>query len=167
VVTPFLEHSVETLVFESNSPETTAVLAAAYARVIEPGTALSLEGDLGAGKTLFTRALVQALGSADSVASPTFVLQRIYATAASLIRRVFHYDLYRIGTYHELQDLGFEELPDDGIAVVEWGEKLADQFPMPVSRIAFEVTGDETRRITFTVPAAAAGQLKGSGLRPA
>ncbi len=158
---------METLVFESSSPEATAAIAAAYARVVEPGMALSLEGDLGAGKTLFTRALVRALGSADSVASPTFVLQRIYATAASLIRRVFHYDLYRIGSYHELQDLGFEELPDDGIAVVEWGERLADHFPMPLSRIAFEVTGDETRRITFTVPEVAAGQMKECGIPPA
>lgn len=136
--------------FHSASPGDTARLAARVARALRGGEVVSLEGDLGAGKTFFTRALARELGVAENVASPTFVLQRVYHTAAGPVRTILHYDVYRLADYDELADLGFEELPDDAVALVEWGHRFADHLPPGTIRIAFLVTGDESREVTIS-----------------
>ena len=129
------------------SPEATKRLAQRVARCLRGGEVISLEGDLGAGKTFFTRALAHALGVVDNVASPTFVLQRIYIVPSGPVRTLFHYDVYRLEHYDELADLGFEELPEDGVALVEWGGKFVGALPAGTVRIIIEVTGDEERRV--------------------
>lgn len=132
---------------DCESPEATERLAQRMARCLRGGEVISLEGDLGAGKTFFTRALARALGVEGNVASPTFVLQRIYTIPTGPVRSIFHYDVYRLEHYEELADLGFEELPEDGVALVEWGGKFMTALPAPTIRIFMEVTGDEARRV--------------------
>ena len=129
------------------SPEATERLAQRVARGLRGGEVISLEGDLGAGKTFFTRALARTLGVEGNVASPTFMLQRIYTVPSGPVRTLFHYDVYRLEDYEELADLGFEELPEDGVALVEWGGKFVSALPAGTVRIIIEVTGDEERRV--------------------
>jgi len=88
-----------------------------------------LTGELGAGKTIFTKGIVTALGASgdEIVRSPSFSLVNVYDTPAG---RVFHVDLYRLNNSRDLQSVGFEEiLASDAIVIVEWAEKLA--FPIP------------------------------------
>jgi len=139
-------------VYGSDAPERTGELAAAFAALLLPGDIVSLEGDLGAGKTFFARALARALGVTEHVASPTFVLQRIYETPHKAIRRIYHYDVYRLTGYGELADLGFEDLPDDAVALVEWGQKIRDDYHVAPVTVTLAHTGDQTRRITVSFP---------------
>ena len=66
------------------------------------------------------------------------------------MRTIFHYDVYRLADYDELADLGFEELPPDAVALVEWGHRFAPHLPPATIRIAFQVTGDTQREVTIT-----------------
>jgi tRNA threonylcarbamoyladenosine biosynthesis protein TsaE len=142
-----MPHTFETHV---NSPAGTAQIAAACAAVFRGGEILSLEGDLGAGKTYFTRELLAALGHTGHVTSPTFVLQKVYHLDAGRVRRVYHYDVYRIDSYDELADIGFEELPPDSVAVVEWGDKFVDFYPRTHVRIRFDYLRGEERAVHVT-----------------
>lgn len=130
--------------------EETAALAKKIAAVIEGKVAtLALTGDLGAGKTTFTKALAKALGVKQVVNSPTFTIMKPYRMADG--RTLYHLDAYRLEGVD--QDLGFEDCFDDGIAVVEWAGFLQDQLPadaitIHISRLsdtvrAFDVEGVE------------------------
>lgn len=131
----------------SLSGEQTEVLARTFADLLTPGCIVSLEGDLGAGKTFFTRALLRQLGVTERVTSPTFVLQKIYRLADCPISALVHYDLYRIGGYDELLETGFEELLDGNASFVEWGDKFCAEYPVLAIRIEFSVTGPDSRSI--------------------
>jgi len=116
-------------VYESHSPEDTLRIGQSFGSRLHPPAIVLLTGELGAGKTIFTKGIVTALGvSGDEIVrSPSFSLVNIYDTPAG---RVFHVDLYRLNTSRDLQSIGFEEiLASDAIVVVEWAEKLA--FPIP------------------------------------
>lgn len=113
------------LAWRSGSPDDTARLGAALARVLGPGDVVLLSGPLGAGKTTLVKAVVAALGGEDEVTSPTFTLLRTYATTPP----VAHVDCWRLEQLHEVLDLGLEELLDEGgVALVEWGEAAAPRF---------------------------------------
>lgn len=126
-------------------------IARAFAHLIEPGTILLLEGDLGAGKTFFTRALARELGITERITSPTFVLQKVHRVANGPVTAVAHYDVYRMEDYGELLEIGFEDLLDESVSIVEWGDKFAGAYPYDPIHICITVTGDESRnfRITF------------------
>ena len=102
------------------------------------GDLVLLSGELGSGKTTFVRGLARGVGASAPVASPTFQLVRIYPGRIQLA----HVDLYRLGSNAELADLGLEELLDEGVVVVEWGDKLnlAASF-----LISFEHLGGDRR----------------------
>src|SRR5687768_9204330 len=107
--------------FHSASEQDTAKLAQRLAAVLKGGEYISLEGDLGAGKTYFARALAAAIGVSGPVTSPTFVIQKVYSVEGnSRISQLVHYDFYRIGSYPELIDLGFEDHADDAVVLAEW-----------------------------------------------
>jgi tRNA threonylcarbamoyladenosine biosynthesis protein TsaE len=111
-----------------------------------------LSGELGSGKTVFAKGLAMGLGIADPdlITSPSFIIMNIYPARVP----IYHIDLYRIDDLRGLENTGLEEyLGGDGIAVVEWGEKLS-RSDLPESRIeiAFEMTGAEDRRITLSGP---------------
>ena len=146
--------------FLTHSPEETIELGRRLAQELKPPCVVLLIGDLGAGKTTLTKGLVAGLDAADEeeVTSPTFTLVHEYG--GDRIRKqeqschVYHVDLYRIETAQEMSTLGLEDLISDqqGIVVVEWGEKMGAGFrnPWPGRRlleIHFLAAGEESRRI--------------------
>ena len=112
--------------FISKSPQDTITLASKFARQLKAGDIVCLHGELGAGKTTFVKGLAKALKiNPNAVNSPTFVLLNIYDGKLP----VYHFDLYRIEGA-ELANLGYEEyFYGNGIAVIEWAERLKDQMP--------------------------------------
>jgi tRNA threonylcarbamoyladenosine biosynthesis protein TsaE len=110
----------------SMSVEETRILGAALAPTLVPGDVISLSGDLGAGKTVFVQGVAAALGVDRRVTSPTFALVHEYEARYPIV----HIDVYRLDSFQEVLDLGFEELLDPGaIMLVEWGEALAPLLP--------------------------------------
>jgi tRNA threonylcarbamoyladenosine biosynthesis protein TsaE len=117
----------------THSPEDTRILGAALAPLLVPGDVISLSGDLGAGKTVFVQGLAAALGVYAQVTSPTFTIVHSYRGRNHTI---VHVDVYRLNSFQEVIDLGFEELIDpDAILVVEWGEAVAPMLPSRYLRI--------------------------------
>ena len=113
----------------------TASLARALSRLVGAGDVIALSGDLGAGKTSFARAFINALprcagnpsqNGAEEVPSPTFTLVQIYERAAA---SVWHFDLYRLEQAEEAYELGIEEAFSDGISLIEWPERLGGLLP--------------------------------------
>jgi len=118
----------------STGPEATELFAAALAGCLQQGDVLSLNGDLGAGKTCFTKGLGRALGVVDAITSPTFTLATTYDGPI----RFNHLDVYRLAGPEQAQDLDLADLTEDGVTVVEWGDRIARELPETVLRIEFE-----------------------------
>jgi tRNA threonylcarbamoyladenosine biosynthesis protein TsaE len=135
-------------VVETRSEAETLDLARALASSLLPGSVLLLRGDLGAGKTAFVRGLAEGLGVPDDqVSSPTFTLVQSYGGRLPLL----HADLYRV-TSAEVDDLGLDEVGQEGVLAIEWAEKLSRPIPGAIS-ILLEDLGGDCRRITLDVPA--------------
>lgn len=133
---------------ETRSPEATAELAAELAQELRVGDLVLLEGDLGAGKTTFVRGLARGLGIDEhDVQSPTFTLVRLYRGRLPLA----HVDLYRLERTPELSELGLEELLDEAVVAVEWGDRLAVDGER-AWRIRLEPRGEEIREISVEQP---------------
>jgi tRNA threonylcarbamoyladenosine biosynthesis protein TsaE len=119
------------------------------AAALEPGDLVALSGDLGAGKTCLIQGIAAGLGVTEVVNSPTFVLLNIYAgrSAAGMSLSVYHFDLYRLATNEELEDIGALDFFDDpqGISLVEWAERMPDLLPAARWEIRLEhgATADE------------------------
>jgi tRNA threonylcarbamoyladenosine biosynthesis protein TsaE len=144
----------------SRGPEDTAKLAQIVARVVQPGDLFLLQGDLGAGKTTFTRELAAALRSHEPVTSPTFVLQKLHKLNAIAGMLLVHYDAYRIQNYAELADLGFEEMLENNVSVVEWGDKFSSHYPGKPLRIAFKHAGEDSRIIEIELDRSRSQKLR-------
>ncbi len=115
-------------IYDSHSQEDTLRIGESFGSRLRFPAIVLLTGELGAGKTIFTKGIVTALGASgdEIVRSPSFSLVNVYDTPAG---RVFHVDLYRLNTSRDLQSIGFEEiLASNAIVIVEWAEKLA--FPI-------------------------------------
>lgn len=116
-------------------------------------TLVTLSGELGAGKTAFTKAVALSLGVVETVNSPTFVLEKIYklGSEASKFKRLIHIDAYRLVSGSDLAPLGFEELMQDpdNLILLEWPEKVADALPKPTVRISISIVSDESRTISY------------------
>ena len=135
--------------FITNSPEETEKIGAAIGKIIPAGTVLAYRGDLGAGKTAFTRGLARGLGCRGRVTSPTFTIVNEYEGDIPL----FHFDLYRLGSSDELFDIGWEDyLARGGVCAVEWSERAEDAFDGSTVRIDFRrgAQHDGWRVITIT-----------------
>jgi tRNA threonylcarbamoyladenosine biosynthesis protein TsaE len=138
----------------SRSPEETRALGFELSRQLEPGDLLAFKGDLGTGKTCMIQGICQGLEVADWVNSPTFILINEYVGKKSGQEVfIYHFDLYRLQTQAELEDLGAEDyFYGQGICLVEWAERAGDLLP-PLSReIILEHSADEERRITLKYP---------------
>jgi tRNA threonylcarbamoyladenosine biosynthesis protein TsaE len=110
----------------TRSAEETLALAGSVGELLRPGDVVSLAGELGTGKTLFARGVARALGVTEPVVSPTFTIVREYEGRVPLV----HVDVYRIDTFQELDDLGFEEVVrDDAVTLVEWGDVIDGMLP--------------------------------------
>jgi tRNA threonylcarbamoyladenosine biosynthesis protein TsaE len=116
-----------------NDEAATAALGAALARALAPGLAIHLHGDLGAGKTALTRALLHAAGHQGHVKSPTYTLVEPYRiTLQGEAIEVFHFDLYRLACAEEFLEAGFREhFGNRAVCIVEWPEKAEGVLPSP------------------------------------
>ena len=132
--------------FITNSPAETEAVGAALGKVIPAGTVLAYQGDLGAGKTAFTRGLARGLGATDMVTSPTYTIVNEYLSGRLPL---FHFDMYRLACADDLWDIGWEDyLERSGVCAVEWSENVADALEEPVI-VNIEKLGEESRRITI------------------
>ena len=134
------------MIFLTNSPEETEAIGAALAEQLTPGTILAYRGDLGAGKTAFTRGLARGLGYAEPVTSPTYTIVNEYLGGRLPL---FHFDMYRLRSSDDLWDIGWEDYLDrGGICAVEWSENVDDAMEGAIY-VTIEKTGEESRRITI------------------
>jgi tRNA threonylcarbamoyl adenosine modification protein YjeE len=119
----------------------------------EGATLVTLSGELGAGKTAFTKACARVLGVEEVVTSPTFVLEKIYALVHGIspFARLIHIDAYRLEKGSDLKALGFDELMQDSgnLILLEWPEKVADALPVPAFALSFVVLPDDSRIISY------------------
>lgn len=122
----------------------TAALGASLARALAPGLTIYLHGDLGAGKTTLTRALLHAAGHQGHVKSPTYTLAEPYTvTLAGRPVEVIHFDLYRLASPEEFLDAGFREhFSADTVCLIEWPEKAAGVLPEPDIKVLLGISGD-------------------------
>ena len=109
----------------SKTEAMTAEIAASLAEVLGPGDVVLLQGGLAAGKTFFTRHLVQALGTQDDISSPTYTIANIYQTKRC---DVLHVDAYRLSGAQGFYDLGLEEEIETAISIIEWGGRIEEAF---------------------------------------
>jgi len=131
--------------FLTASAAETEAVGAALAPRLAPGTVIAYRGDLGAGKTAFTRGLARGLGITEPVTSPTYTVVNEYLGGRLPL---FHFDMYRLGCADDLFDIGWEDyLERGGICAVEWSENVADAMEDAIV-ITIAKTGDESRKIT-------------------
>jgi len=130
--------------------------AARFVVALEPGkhaTLVTLSGELGAGKTSFTKAVAKALGVEEVVNSPTFVLEKIYqlGRSTSKFARLIHIDAYRLEKGADLTPLGFDELMQDpgNLILLEWPERVAGALPAPAESISFIINVDGSRTLSY------------------
>ena len=132
--------------FMTTSPAQTEQVAEKLGKVLKPGTVLAYEGDLGAGKTAFTRGLARGLGATDMVTSPTYTIVNEYLSGKMPL---FHFDMYRLSSSDDLWDIGWEDyLERGGVCAVEWSENVKDALENPII-VRIEKLGDEERKITI------------------
>ncbi len=133
----------------THSADETQALGQKLASRLAPGDVIAYFGDLGAGKTAFTRGLAQGLGITDPVTSPTYTIVNEYLSGRIPL---FHFDMYRLSSSDELFDIGWEDyLSRGGVCAVEWSENVEDALQDAI-RITIEKDADEpdTRHITIT-----------------
>ena len=135
--------------FITRSAAETEQLGARLARALEPGDVIAYRGDLGAGKTAFTRGLARGLGIREPVTSPTYTIVNEYPQGRLPL---FHFDMYRLSDPEELFDLGWEDyLAREGVCAVEWSENVAEALSDPILiSIRRDPAEEDTRHITIT-----------------
>ena len=115
----------------TKSPEQTELLGKKLAELLRPGDVIAYYGDLGAGKTAFTRGLAAGLGIREAVTSPTYTIVNEYLSGRMPL---FHFDMYRLSSSEELFDIGWEDyLARGGVCAVEWSENVADALTDAIS----------------------------------
>ena len=128
----------------TNSPAETEAVGAALGKILPPGTILAYRGDLGAGKTAFTRGLARGLGYTEPVTSPTYTIVNEYLGGRLPL---FHFDMYRLASSDDLWDIGWEDyLERGGVCAVEWSENVEDARENAIC-VTIHKTGEESRRI--------------------
>jgi len=133
----------------TTSPDETRIVGACLAPTLLPGDVISLSGDLGAGKTVFVQGLATALGVESGVTSPTFTIVHEYEGRYPII----HMDVYRLDSFQEVLDLGFEELLDpQAVLLVEWGEAVTPLFPRSYLSIEIRQAADDDHRLLVFRP---------------
>jgi tRNA threonylcarbamoyladenosine biosynthesis protein TsaE len=136
-------------IHDSGSPEETQAIGERLGARLGPGAVVACVGELGAGKTCFLQGLARGLAVVGPVTSPTFVLVNQYRGRLP----VYHVDAYRTESLSELMDLGLEEmLHGDGVALIEWADKLLPLLPPHAVTVTISGLGDEPRRILVEGP---------------
>lgn len=131
--------------FHTYNEEETIQAGKEFAARLKPGDIVACYGDLGSGKTRFIKGICEALGVREHIASPTFTIMNIYRASAM---PVYHFDLYRISSFHELTELGFEEyIAGDALCLIEWAEKAEGVIPGNRYEIYFQLGENENERL--------------------
>ena len=132
--------------FITHSPEETERLAQALAALLQSGDIIAYRGDLGAGKTAFTRGLARGLGCREQVTSPTYTIVNEYLSGRLPL---FHFDMYRLASSDDLWSIGWEDYLDrGGVCAVEWSENVDDAMDNALW-VTLESLGGDDRRITL------------------
>ncbi len=132
--------------FITHSPQETEDLGQKLGRLIPAGTVIAYRGDLGAGKTAFTRGLARGLGITDPVTSPTYTIVNEYTSGRLPL---FHFDMYRLHSADDLFDIGWEDYLDrQGVCAVEWSENVAQAMENPLT-VTIQKIGEDSRIITL------------------
>ena len=132
--------------FITHSPEETESVGVALGKLLQPGTILAYRGDLGAGKTAFTRGLARGLGCGESVTSPTYTIVNEYLTGRIPL---FHFDMYRLRCADDLWGIGWDDYLDrGGVCAVEWSENVSEAMEDAII-VTIEKLGEDLRRITI------------------
>jgi len=133
--------------FISNSPAETEAIGRQLAKDVEAASVLGLKGELGSGKTLFTKGLVVGLGSSAAITSPTFTIVHEYQGGRL---PVYHFDFFRLENRESAVRLGLEDyFFSDGVSVIEWADRFPDLIPEHARWISFEIKSERQRIITL------------------
>ena len=134
----------------TNSPEETYEFAREFAENAKPGDIICLDGDLGVGKTVFTQGFAAGLGITEPVNSPTFTILQIYDEGRL---PMYHFDVYRIASPEEMDELGYEEyFFGEGVCLIEWSTLIEELIPENAIHVLIEKDlkqGFDYRRITY------------------
>ena len=134
------------MLYITNSPAETEAIGAALGKILTPGTVIAYRGDLGAGKTAFTRGLAKGLGCREIVTSPTYTIVNEYLGGRLPL---FHFDMYRLRSSDDLFDIGWDDYLDrGGICAVEWSDNVEDAMEDAIC-ITIEKLGEDSRQITL------------------
>ena len=134
------------MTYTSHSPEETEALGQALGQSLKGGEIIAYTGDLGAGKTAFTRGLAKGLGISMAVTSPTYTLVNEYLGGRL---ELFHFDMYRLGSSDDLFDIGWDDyLLRGGVCAVEWSENVSDAMEDAIT-VRIEKASEEERIITI------------------
>lgn len=132
------------MTYVTNSPAETEALGQRLAERLQPGDVIAYTGDLGAGKTAFTRGLARGLGITERITSPTFTIVNEYQGGRLPL---FHFDMYRLGSSDELYEIGWEDyLARGGVCAVEWSEIVADALEEDCIRVDIRQGETENQR---------------------
>ena len=133
--------------FISNSPAETEAIGRQFAKELNVGSILALEGELGSGKTQFTKGLVAGLESSAPVTSPTFTIIHEYPGGRL---PVYHFDFFRIENRESVAQLGLDDyFFGDGISVIEWADRFPESIPEQARWILFEIRSENARMISI------------------
>lgn len=135
----------------SNSPEETKKIAGEILKELNKRNIISLEGELGSGKTIFAQGFAKALGIRSKIKSPTFVIIKKYNVRFKKqgIKTLYHLDCYRIKNAKEILELGWKKIIDnpENIILVEWGNKIKKELPKNTIHLKFKFEKENTREI--------------------
>lgn len=130
--------------YVSKSKEETIELAKKYASTLKPGDVVVLDGEMGAGKTVFTKGIALGLGIKDNITSPTYAYMNDYGG------KLYHYDCYRLSGGEDAEALGLTDyFYSNGVCVIEWAQIIADVLPENVKKVIIAKIDDDTRSIEF------------------
>lgn len=131
-------------VFISESAEQTRSFAEQYARSLSPGDIVLVEGEMGAGKTVFAQGVAAGLGIEDDITSPTYAYMNDY------YGKLYHYDCYRLSSGAQAEALGLTDyFYADGICLIEWSQNIADVLPVGCKKVCINKLSDKVREIIY------------------
>lgn len=137
-------------IIETRSEESTREIGRKLGEMVKKGTVLTLNGDLGVGKTVFTQGFAKGLGIEEAVNSPTFTIVQIYEEGRMPF---YHFDVYRIGDIEEMEEIGYEDyFYGEGVCLIEWAELITEILPKQCVSITIEKDlkqGFDYRKITI------------------
>lgn len=128
----------------SDGPDCTVSLGRDYAKTLKKGDVVVLNGEMGAGKTVFVKGIAEGLGIEDEILSPTYAYMNDY------YGKLYHFDCYRLKNGAQAEDLGLcDYFYADGICVVEWAENISSALPENIKTVTIKKTGDNGRKIIY------------------